>query len=470
MARPEQSGSLAMMAGVDESVASKRARSKEAWQRQWKDMMQRGIACFMAEEPEMFRQRLQRGIPMAYRWEVWKAAAQTRREDIQRRRERAEVGECLESSEWLRHERGRPGFYQELLAKENQWTSLIEIDISRTFPEVPLFDKEQQQSLLRVLQAYANLNPEVGYCQGMNFVAGLLLFVSQKGDFRETPRLETEEETFWMFASLMEDWELQGFYRRNFPLLMRFLGAFDQVFKEKLPDLREHFLEENIQHVVYLHQWFLTLFINSLPLPMVLIIWDSIVCCGVEVMLPIAVALLGLLRDTLMAMHFEEIVCFFKMMRAEDSDVDTVAIAQMVVKIGHVTVVPDGIAAGVREEFGGRPRQHEKRRRLRSATCEVNAGEREKATVGPSRSVWSFSVDRLREDRDDSDDDSEGTLADAWVGIKDSSSTVDGQEGGEATVSGSIATTASLLGGYLGQFSVSELPQGVFDWWGRAGG
>lgn len=32
-----------------------------------------------------------------------------------------------------------------------------------------------QQSLLRVLRAYAVYDTEVGYCQGMNFLAGLLL-------------------------------------------------------------------------------------------------------------------------------------------------------------------------------------------------------------------------------------------------------------------------------------------------------
>ena len=32
-----------------------------------------------------------------------------------------------------------------------------------------------KQSLLRVLRAYAVYDTEVGYCQGMNFLAGLLL-------------------------------------------------------------------------------------------------------------------------------------------------------------------------------------------------------------------------------------------------------------------------------------------------------
>lgn len=145
---------------------------------------------------------------------------------------------------------------------------------------------------------------------------------------------------------------------------------------------------------------------------MVLIIWDSIICCGVEVMLSIAVALLGLLRHVLLTMHLEEIVCFFKMMRAEDSDCDAVAIAQMVVKNSHAIV-------------GG-----------------------------------------LRGDREGFQEDSEGAAADV---IEDASWAVDGQEGAETTASGSISATTSLLGSYLGQFSVSELPQGVFNSWGRAG-
>jgi Rab-GTPase-TBC domain len=35
--------------------------------------------------------------------------------------------------------------------------------------------KEGKSALRRVLRAYAMRNPEVGYCQGLNFIAGLLL-------------------------------------------------------------------------------------------------------------------------------------------------------------------------------------------------------------------------------------------------------------------------------------------------------
>jgi Rab-GTPase-TBC domain len=39
--------------------------------------------------------------------------------------------------------------------------------------------KEGKSALRRVLCAYAMRNPEVGYCQGLNFIAGLLLQVRQ---------------------------------------------------------------------------------------------------------------------------------------------------------------------------------------------------------------------------------------------------------------------------------------------------
>lgn len=299
-------GGLGLRAHGDSSTTAPGGRSQHSRQQRWKQVMEQGVSKFMVERPDVFRRRVRRGIPTEYRWDVWKAAART-------------------------EERAQPGRYQRLLEVENQWTRPIEIDIPRTFPEMPLFDKEQQQSLLRILHAYANLNPDVGYCQGMNFVAGLLMLVCQHEDFRQTPRLEKEEETFWMFVCLMEDRRLSGFYKRRFPLLRRFLWAFDELVKVALPDLRDHFQRENVQHAVYLHQWFLTLFINCLPLPMVLVFWDVMVCIGLDTLLPITVSLLRELKDVLLNMQFEDIVRFFKTMRMSEPDCDPASIGTMVV-------------------------------------------------------------------------------------------------------------------------------------------
>ena len=51
-------------------------------------------------------------------------------------------------------------------------------DVDRTFPQHEMFYHDGgpgQESLRRLLTWYAALDPEVGYCQGMGFIAALLL-------------------------------------------------------------------------------------------------------------------------------------------------------------------------------------------------------------------------------------------------------------------------------------------------------
>merc|ERR1712129_534548 len=94
----------------------------------------------------------------------------------------------------------QPGRYRELCSLATTWSQLIKVDAPRTFPDTLAFDEEYRDSMIQILCAYSNLNTEVGYCQGMNFVVGLLLLVSHR----------QEEETFWMFTCLMEDRCLSG--------------------------------------------------------------------------------------------------------------------------------------------------------------------------------------------------------------------------------------------------------------------
>lgn len=345
--------------------------------RRWEALLQGGIHQYIADNPDAFRRRVSRGIPAAHRWTVWKAAVRL-------------------------DEHVRPGLYHQLLLSQNEWTRAIEIDISRTFPDVAAFDKEQEQRLLRVLHAYASFNPDVGYCQGMNFVAGLLLLVSH-----------SEEETFWMFVRLMEDGKLNGFYKTRFPLLRRYLEAFDQLLGKFLPDLREHFLCENVQHAVYLHQWFLTLFINCLPLPMVLAFWDLIVCQGLECVLPITVALLQVLSSVLLTLQFEDIVRFFKTMRTADDEVDTLKVGRLVVVRSSACAIPPDVA------------------------CRLQAS------------------------------DSDGDGMDESPSVRAEGATGDVCGGEEGVVGADVDPSSSMLGAYLGRFRdlSQDIPQGFLTWW-----
>jgi hypothetical protein len=169
----------------------------------------------------------------------------------------------------------------------------------------------------------------------MNFVAGLLLLVS-----------DCEEESFAVLTCLMDHphFGLSGFYREGLPLVRRYLEACDKLVQETVPDLREHFRVENVQPAVYLHQWFLTLFINCFPLSMVEIIWDVIICEGLPVILRIAVSILQVLKDSLLSMHFEEIIRFFKMMKTyddEDGELNAFRIGQLLMKHTEHVQIPE---------------------------------------------------------------------------------------------------------------------------------
>lgn len=49
-----------------------------------------------------------------------------------------------------------------------------------------------RNKLYNILIAYANFDPEVGYCQGMNFIVGMLVL-----------HILNEEDAFWCFVSIM---------------------------------------------------------------------------------------------------------------------------------------------------------------------------------------------------------------------------------------------------------------------------
>lgn len=250
---------------------------------------------------------------MILRWQVWKA--------------------CLTVDQ-----RRIAGLYTKLSTSENKWTPLISIDVPRTFASANKVHDSGLSSLGRVLNGYANLNPEVGYCQGMNFLVGLLIRVIVPKETELT--LSQEEDVFWLFVCLMDYDGLRDFYKDGFPLLLRYTVAFFDLMRSEIPDLHRHFETEGITPSLFLHQWYLSLFINCLPFPTVLILWDSIICEGLPVILSVSVSLLKVLRNVLIKMEFEQIIRFFKTMKNGDEECDAKIIGQLLVKQAALITIP----------------------------------------------------------------------------------------------------------------------------------
>jgi hypothetical protein len=81
----------------------------------------------------------------------------------------------------------------------------ISRDLNRTF-HTGIFEIEEGQLILgRILRAIAYVRPEIGYCQGMNFVAGAIYTF-----------IEDEELSFWIFLTFLDEMELNSLYFKVF--------------------------------------------------------------------------------------------------------------------------------------------------------------------------------------------------------------------------------------------------------------
>jgi USP6 N-terminal-like protein len=148
--------------------------------------------------------------------------------------------------------------YQEMLKVARQWSTearQIDSDVNRQFRE-HLFYRERynikQQSLFNVLVAYSMYNMEVGYCQGMSGLAGILLMYMN------------EEEAFWALSILLSDskYAMHGLFIEGFPKLTRFLAHHDRIIAKFLPKVKKHFDQFNLDAMLYSLKWFFVVFVE----------------------------------------------------------------------------------------------------------------------------------------------------------------------------------------------------------------
>jgi hypothetical protein len=70
----------------------------------------------------------------------------------------------------------------------------------------------------------------IGYVQGMNFIVGSLLYHCN------------EEIVFWMFVTLIEEFELHDIYEPNLPGLYKHCFVIEKLISSNLNDLHKHFV------------------------------------------------------------------------------------------------------------------------------------------------------------------------------------------------------------------------------------
>ncbi|KAJ7173441.1 hypothetical protein C8R46DRAFT_1082809 [Mycena filopes] len=182
---------------------------------------------------------------------------------------RGEMWETLSGSVYLRF--SNPGFYQELLDKNTGRTTTstedIEKDLHRSLPEYAGYQSEEGISALRrVLQAYSFKNPELGYCQAMNILAAAILMSVFPS----------------MHGTLLDQ------------------RVFEALVQRCLPIIHDHFTNVDVQLSVASLPWFLSLYINSMPMIFAFRIVDCFFCMGPKVLFQVGLAILKINGEKLL--------------------------------------------------------------------------------------------------------------------------------------------------------------------------
>ena len=122
----------------------------------------------------------------------------------------------------------------------------IEKDVMRTSPP-SLFRKSLKMPLTRILQAYSRYDKQLGYTQGMNFVASIIILVLIGYGRKDDPNIENkkldeteiENKTFCIFRYLMEDKGIRKLMIISPELLTDLYLRIDEKIKELSPKMWE---------------------------------------------------------------------------------------------------------------------------------------------------------------------------------------------------------------------------------------
>ncbi|XP_037039508.1 growth hormone-regulated TBC protein 1-A [Bradysia coprophila] len=228
---------------------------------------------YMKKKPNLFRNNsnqlkryVRKGIPVHLRGEVW-----------------------MTISGGFQLQKQSPDLYRSLLKTQfdADVVESIKIDLPRTFPDNIFFDNIKLQ-LFNVLIAYAHHNRDVGYCQGLNYIAGLILIVTKD-----------EEWTFWLLKIIVDE-IASSYHTKTMTGLIIDIEVLKELLNKRAPQINQRLDHFGLPLAVVTTKWLICLFAEVLPIETVLRIWDCLFLEGYKILFRVSLTLLLSQKDAIL--------------------------------------------------------------------------------------------------------------------------------------------------------------------------
>ena len=255
------------------------------------NLVHRGLIMYQTAKKSHFRTRVSKGPPICLRWVSWLVL-----NNIPVKRSDSIIDYYLSKQ------------------IDKDLDKLIIKDIDRTFSNLNsnYFNEYLlKNSLYRILKAYATLDPEMGYCQGINLLTAFLLIICNYN----------EKDVFYILISILsnnygDNFQIRGFFSEEFQHLKIFTFFFEEIFEKYNKKLRDHFNKLDLPIDVWAGRWFQTFFTICLPVEMCQRVWDCIFSIGPYFIFSFTLALLKEFENKLLAKNENiEIMEFFNKMQ-----------------------------------------------------------------------------------------------------------------------------------------------------------
>lgn len=158
----------------------------------------------------------------------------------------------------------------------------VDQDLSRTFPALAFFQEgcPMNTDLRELLDTYCFYRPDMGYVQGMSYLAGnLLLYMAPF-------------TAFVCFCNLLRAPFFHAFFKTDQALMAERYSIINSLLKLNVPDLFKHLTREDVGPQLYFLEWAMTLFAKRMQLDLVGRVWDCYLVNGEEYVYRTTIALL----------------------------------------------------------------------------------------------------------------------------------------------------------------------------------